>query len=162
MVFEILKFLNCESEFKNLHRIGKIIPGRTRSICIEMTDHLMFRKILSLAKQLKNFKVKGIFVNQFLTGDEAKMERAILKERWNLINNKKIERKNIAIRHGQIFINKVLHIFETEVKSAIHSNSRGSCSKPCNIYSTTRGLDNSLQGATITNKESQQGQASSS
>lgn len=109
-VINILQYLDAECHVSNVHRIGKYLPSSKRRLVFEVHDLFIFKKILANVRKLKNYSVAGIYVNRNLQGEEAKTERTMLRQRWKLINIDKVPRESIKCRHGQIFVNGILHL----------------------------------------------------
>lgn len=67
------------------------------------------------AKNLKTYSDAKVYINRFLTGLEATIQKATLHERWRLINIEKLDRKSISYKHGQLFVNSKLVIIDNNV-----------------------------------------------
>lgn len=120
---KILKFLEVDCAVENIMRIGKPDLSRNRRIIFQVNDSYYFKKIISTAKKLKQFETQGIYVNRHLSGDEAKLEKSILRHRWKLIHEEKIPRQEIRYTHGQLFVKGILQIIDIPASSDSYNRS---------------------------------------
>lgn len=114
LILQIMHFLEAESFINNVHRVGKAGGNKPRRLIFSVNDDFIFKKLLANAKKLKNYEMKSIYLNRNLTGDEARQEKIILRARWKLINEDKVPRNKIAIKHGQLFVEGNLYLYDTQ------------------------------------------------
>ena len=74
IVQHILNFLEVECMTDNIKRIGKFDLNKNHRIVFQVRDLYSFKKLIATAKHLRQFDLKGIYLNRQPTGDEAKRE----------------------------------------------------------------------------------------
>ena len=71
----------------NFSRTGKYTDGRVRPVIVELQTPLQAKSVISKAIQIKLFQSKQIFISLALTDDERKLEKQVLKRRYELIQS---------------------------------------------------------------------------
>jgi len=94
------------SSINDIHRLGKFSSSnsRPRPLLVKFLRILDANTVLFNRDKVKH----PIIIKSDMTPEERKTEAALLRERWNLIQQG-VDRKVIRIRNQQIFVNKLLH-----------------------------------------------------
>ena len=106
----MLKFMKVDNiRPVDLQRIGKYDPSKSRPIVVKFQTVWDTGKIMSQVKLLKNYDTKGIFVSQELSPFDRRKEKAILKKRYELIQNgtskKELKIRNLKLYHNNVEVN---------------------------------------------------------
>lgn len=139
-VSKILNFLNVNVQVGSTYRLGKYLPNANRSIIVNLNSSFDLKAVTGKAHLLKNYETK-IYLNEVLYGDEAKLHRAALKERWRLISQDNVCRQSIKIKRNKLFVNGKLqnlsHLIakDTNLESSHSVNHNEAVSTPASTVS---------------------------
>jgi len=94
------------SSINDIHRLGKFSSSNShpRPLLVKFLRIIDANTVLFNRDKVKH----PIIIKSDMTPEERKTEAALLRERWNLIQQG-VDRKVIRIRNQQIFVNKLLH-----------------------------------------------------
>ena len=100
---EMLRFLNRDITVIKSYWLGRYNVNRTRSIVVELEDSFAV-KVLEKVRRLKNYKDGKVYVRKFLVGEEEDNRRCMMKERWRQITELKVNRADIKIKGGILYV----------------------------------------------------------
>ena len=134
---KILTFIKVDAEIVSLKRLGKYCPTRHRKLIAEVRDSFTLAQIMRNARNLRNYSDHKVYINPVLMGDAAVKEKELLNERWRLITQEHVERRDISIRRGQLYVKRSIHKMVPKVVNCeIVENIVNQSSLPANCNST--------------------------
>lgn len=100
---KILAFLKLERiQILNLQRIGSFYQDRCRTLVISLNSIWDARLILAAANNLFNYEIKGLFLRPNLSISDLRIEKIILKKRWELIKSG-VPKKSLKIKGLKLY-----------------------------------------------------------
>ena len=120
-VNHILKHLEVGNiAIKNLWRIGVFNQSRTRTMILQLNSIWDVRLLLSNAKKLVNYDIKGLFLRPDLSAAELVKEKAVLKQRWDLIQAG-VPKTSLKIKSFKLYRDNVLIDNTTTATNTLNS-----------------------------------------
>lgn len=108
----IIKYLTIgQINVCDIFRLGKYNKEKNRPILVKLSSIWDVRKILSKASTLKDYHIKDIFIERYLSEDDKLIKKNVLKKRWDLMQEG-FHKDDIKIRNLKIYL--------THLKPASH------------------------------------------
>lgn len=102
-VKDVLSFLELpDMLISDLRRLGKFSPDRSRPVLVKFSHVWEVRKLISLARNLKNYSLKILIFPELCNQDKQK-EKQILKKRYDLIQSG-VSKDHVKIRNLKLYL----------------------------------------------------------
>ena len=95
--------LGTEVIIKDCRRLGKFIPGKSRTVLATLSNIWDARKLRSKAIQQQPYRHKGVLIVPELSYEDRQVEKKIFKKRFQLINQG-TEKTRIRIRDLKFYV----------------------------------------------------------